>query len=383
MKKFRFISALMLFPIYLLNASPTFSPGNGPVQIVPPKQPKIQAAILLDVSNSMDGLIEQAKAQLWKMMNILGKTSCDGIPPKIEIALYEYGRPSNGEKNGFVRQISPFGSDLDILSKKLFELQTDGGVEYCGRVIFKSLEELSWDNNPGSYKVIFIAGNEDFRQGDLVYTKACALAKDKGVIVNTIFCGDRLQGISEHWNLGAECGNGSYTNINADVDIREIPTPYDDQILALNQKLNGTYIAYGGNGKMAYERQVQVDGMNRSMSPGVAVDRAVVKGNKELYNNATWDIVDATESSDEFLKQLDKKSLPDSLQQKTANELRAFVNTKSSEREAVRSEIQKLAQKREQYIRTNKKQVETSQTLQSGIEKIIRQQAGKFKMIIR
>src|SRR5436190_20610689 len=60
--------------------------------------PKIQAAILLDVSNSMDGLISQAKAQLWNMVSIMGKAQCDGITPQIEIALYEYGRPDNGIK---------------------------------------------------------------------------------------------------------------------------------------------------------------------------------------------------------------------------------------------------------------------------------------------
>src|SRR5215217_2249683 len=54
--------------------------------------PKIQAAILLDVSNSMDGLIEQAKAQLWNMVSVMGKAKCDNMAPQIEIALYEYGR---------------------------------------------------------------------------------------------------------------------------------------------------------------------------------------------------------------------------------------------------------------------------------------------------
>ena len=34
------------------------------VPVAPAKHPKIQAAILLDVSGSMNGLIEQAKAQL-------------------------------------------------------------------------------------------------------------------------------------------------------------------------------------------------------------------------------------------------------------------------------------------------------------------------------
>lgn len=178
-------------------------------------------AVLLDVSNSMDGLIEQAKAQLWNMVSTMGKAQCDGKTPQIQIALFEYGRPENGITSGYVRQISGFTSNLDALSQKLFALHTNGGDEYCGQVIYTSLNKLTWDAAKSTYKVIFIAGNEDFLQGSLTYTKACATARDKGVIVNTIYCGDRLQGIREHWNLNAECGNGSYTNINQDARIDE------------------------------------------------------------------------------------------------------------------------------------------------------------------
>ena len=41
------------------------------------------------------------------------------------------------------------------------------------------MNELGWDNNPNSYKVIFIAGNEDFLQGNVHYTGACDEAKRK------------------------------------------------------------------------------------------------------------------------------------------------------------------------------------------------------------
>ena len=206
---------------------------------------KIQVAILLDVSNSMDGLIDQAKAQLWNMVNTMGKATCNGAAPKIEIALYEYGRETNNAKEGFVKQLSGFSTDLDKLSNILFSLKTNGGDEYCGQVIYTSLNQLTWDNTPGNYKVIFIAGNEDFLQGNLNYKKACDLAKEKGVIVNTVYCGDRMQGLSEHWNVNDECGGGSFTNINQDAKIDEIATPYDDVILSLNDTLNNTYLYYG------------------------------------------------------------------------------------------------------------------------------------------
>ncbi|MEO6541232.1 MAG: vWA domain-containing protein, partial [Ferruginibacter sp.] len=207
--------------------------------------PKIQVAILLDVSGSMDGLIEQAKAQLWNMVSVMGKAQCNGVTPKIEIALYEYGRTTNDVKAGYVKMINGFINDLDSLSQNLFSLKTNGGDEFCGQVIFSSLQELQWDASPENYKVIFIAGNEDFLQGNLHYTKACTEAKNKGVVVNTIYCGDKMQGIKEHWNLAGECGNGSFTNINQNAKQEEIPTPYDSLIYSYNEKLNGTYIAYG------------------------------------------------------------------------------------------------------------------------------------------
>ncbi len=93
--------------------------------------------------------------------------------------------------------------------------------------MYTSLTSLEWDGNPDNYKVIFIAGNEDFLQGDIPFTKACAEAKKKGVTINTIYCGDRMQGIKEHWNLGSECGTGSFTNINQNAAVIDIATPYD------------------------------------------------------------------------------------------------------------------------------------------------------------
>jgi hypothetical protein len=121
------------------------------------REPKIQAAILLDVSSSMNGLIDQAKAQLWNMVSVMGRVKCENGIPKIEIALYEYGRSDNDAAVGYIKQITAFSSDLDKLSEELFKLTTNGGDEYCGHVIHTSLNELQWDSSSSNYKVIFIA----------------------------------------------------------------------------------------------------------------------------------------------------------------------------------------------------------------------------------
>ncbi len=351
------------------------------------KAPKIQAAILLDVSNSMDGLIDQAKAQLWNMVSVMGKAKCDGIAPGIEIALYEYGRSSNNVKDGYVKQISPFTSDLDKLSQDLFNLKTQGGSEYCGHVIFTSLNELTWDSSPNSYKVIFIAGNEDFLQGNVLYTKACDLAKTKGVIVNTIYCGDRLQGIKEHWNLGGECGDGSFTNINQNAKEIDIPTPYDTTLYVLNNKLNDTYLYFGSKGKENYARQQVLDASNAAMSKEVAAKRTAVKGNAQLYNNATWDLLDAVKADSSFIAKVDLKTLPDSLQNKSRAEIKKIVTAKQNSRNAIQKEIATISIQRQQYITTEKAKAAAENTkeasLESEVEKIIKEQAKRYKMVIK
>lgn len=349
-------------------------------------QPKIQVAILLDVSGSMDGLIEQAKAQLWNMVNTLGKAKCtNDAAPQIEIALYEYGRTTNNAKEGYVKKINGFINDLDSLSENLFSLKTNGGDEYCGHVIYSSLNELKWDASPENYKVIFIAGNEDFLQGDVLYTKACSLAKQKAVIVNTIYCGDKMQGIQEHWNLAGECGNGSFTNINQDAKTEDIPTPYDSIIYSLNDKLNRTYIAYGQSGYLSKGKQVQMDVANVSVSKTAGIKRIQAKSSK-VYSNAQWDLVDAKANDKDAIKKIDKKILPDSLKNKTTAELETIVEEKTKERNIIQKEIATLTVQRDKFITSEKVRssstANSAATLESEVEKIIRVQAKRFKMEI-
>jgi hypothetical protein len=350
-------------------------------------EPRIQAAILLDVSNSMDGLIEQAKAQLWNMVSVMGKAKCENGIPKIEIALYEYGRPADDVKTGYIKQISAFTSDLDHLSQELFKLTTNGGDEYCGHVIYTSLNELSWDTVSSNYKVIFIAGNEDFLQGDIIYTQSCMEAKKKGVIVNTIYCGPKEMGIREHWNLGSECGNGSFTNIDQNARVEDIPTPYDSTLVVLNEKLNGTYLYYGAAGASGYARQSQVDQLNFYSNKSAGLKRVTAKSNPVAYSNAQWDLVDAVkaDSTGRVIVKVDKKTLPDSLKNKSKEELQQIVNAKAEERAVIQKEIQTISTQRNNYIAAEKVKAagnKNNATLETEVEKIIKAQAKRFNMII-
>jgi hypothetical protein len=246
------------------------------------------------------------------------------------------------------------------------------------------LDELNWDTSSKSYKVIFISGNEDFLQGKLHYTLACNEAKKKGVIVNTIYCGDRLQGIREHWNLLGECGNGSFTNINADAKPEDIPTPYDSTLITLNNKLNGTYIYYGKEGRRGEELQRKMDTNNASFRADAAMERISVKGQKSLYKNYSWDLVDAKNDDKQILEKIDINTLPDSLKNKDKEQLEAIISRKSSERTNIQNEIKNVSAKRVTYINEEKKRRanNNTQTLETEVEKIIREQVKRFNMKI-
>ncbi len=308
----------------------------------PTNEHYIKVALLLDTSNSMDGLIDQAKAQLWEIVNELSYANCKGQNPNLQIALYEYGNDNLSSYNGYIRKILAFTEDLDDVSKELFSLTTNGGSEYCGTVIQSSLENLTWGNNADDLKLIFIAGNEPFTQGKINYRDASINAKEKGVVVNTIFCGDYSQGVSSSWKEGAQLTYGDYMSINHNQQTVHVASPYDDVILQLNIKLNKTYVNYGQQGKRKMAMQQEQDKNAIGYSKANAVSRTVSKGS-HLYKNSSWDLVDAEEEIEGFsYDDIKKEDLPEHLKNKSNKELKAFVEVKRKERERIQKEIIEL-----------------------------------------
>ncbi|HVJ45868.1 MAG TPA: vWA domain-containing protein, partial [Luteolibacter sp.] len=249
-------------------------PGTDPR----PDQNKVQIAILLDTSSSMDGLIDQAKSQLWKVVNTFTAAKRDGETPFVEVALYEYGNSGLSVANQYIRLVEPLGRDLDELSRELFALKTNGGEEYCGAVIQRSLSDLDWDKSKETYKVIFIAGNEPFTQGSVDARSACKEAISKGVIVNTIHCGNREEGIRGSWHDGAALAEGKYLVIDQDKAVAAIPAPQDKEIAELGIELNKTYIGYGGKREESKLKQTAADQDAAAKAPaGANVERAISK----------------------------------------------------------------------------------------------------------
>ncbi|MFZ5470699.1 MAG: vWA domain-containing protein, partial [Myxococcota bacterium] len=255
--------------------------------------PKVQIALLLDTSGSMDGLLHQAKEQLWRIVNTFATAKHEERRPVLEIALYEYGKSSLAREAGFIRQIVPLTQDLDRVSEQLFALTTNGGDEYCGQVISKAVQQLSWSRSAKDLKLIYIAGNEPFTQGPVDYRKAVKTAVEKGITVNTIHCGPERDGVQGGWRDGAVLADGSFMTIDQNARIAHVEAPQDKEIARLGIELNKTYIGYGAAAPAAAERQARQDANAQGLSLGSSTQRALSKSSA-FYDNSGWDLVDGT-----------------------------------------------------------------------------------------
>ena len=180
--------------------------AEGQLAEVPDGQPVIQLAILLDDSGSMSGLIDQARAHIWDVVHQLSATTKDGKTPVLQVALYHYG-----DVPALHKPLLAFTSDLDIVSKKLFAINGGGGEEHCGEVIRNAAQQLSWSKREQDLRMIVIAGNEPFNQGSIDYKEAITAARAKDIVVSTIHCGQRAQGVAGMWSDGSHYGGGQFS----------------------------------------------------------------------------------------------------------------------------------------------------------------------------
>ena len=351
--------------IQIPNALPPDSAGSG----------NIKLALILDTSNSMDGLIDQAKTQLWKFVNELSKASVDGVKPSLQIALYEYGNDGLSNRSGFVRMVSPFTNDLDEISAKLFSLTTNGGSEFCGEVIQQSVSALNWEGPENNLRLIFIAGNEPFNQGNYSYKEACSKAVFSGINVNTIYCGEYEEGISTFWQSGAVAGNGNYMSIEQDRKTVFYETPYDKLLDSLNTQLNSTYLYYGSQADYRQQNQLEQDNNSGFFGSANKAERSVSKAGN-FYLNSSWDLVDAYNDKSIDIYKIEDMAWPEHLRAVPMQTRIQMIEENNSRRIRVKTEILEINKQRLMYIDKLKVAAGDTYSLDEAMLKAIREQAA-------
>ena len=359
---------------------PDVSSNDDSGKIAPVKgddgKPVIQVALLLDTSGSMSPLIDQAKTELWSIVNKLGQARYKGEVPKIEVALFEYGKSTLERDGGYIKMLAPFTHDLDGMSEILFGLNTNGGDEYCAWVIRSSLDSLKWKSRPGSLKMIFIAGNEPFNQGPVEMEPVMKEANKKGVLVHPILCSTGDSGDLASWNSAADLASTDLKIIDHTRVVQIPKTPYDERIAKLGTDLNKTYVGYGESGRAKMARQQTQDANMAGVSAPAAAERSVAKAGAN-YNNADWDVVDRAKEEGGVARMKDEE-LPSEMRNMSVKERQAYVDKKAKERATIQTEINDLSAKRQAYIAEEQKKAgQTDATLGAAVIETVRAKAQK------
>jgi hypothetical protein len=289
------------------------------------------------------------------------------------VAVYEYGNNNLSPETGYIRQVTPLTSELDQVSEALFSLKTNGGNEYCGYVINTAVEALAWSRSGNDIRTIFIAGNEPFTQGPVPFATAIAAAKEKEITINTIHAGGYEEGAASGWQNGALLAGGDYMSIDHNHRIAHYSAPQDTRLAELNALLNLTYVPYGNQGRVKLNRQAKEDQKSQDISSALMAKRADSKASL-MYDNSTWDLVDALEKDAVELEEVAPEQLPAPMQSMDAGERQQYVAGKAEERQKIKEEIKALSLARKEYVAQQKAEEPEVSTIDKAMIEAVRKQ---------
>lgn len=343
-------------------------------------KPLVQVAILLDTSSSMDGLINQARTQIWRIVNEFVSSESKGKSPDIQVALYEYGNSELSPDKGYIRQLTPFTANLDTVSEMLFSLKTDGGDEYCGWVLKDAVQQLDWSPYADAYKAIFIAGNEPFTQGPVDFQESLRLAAARGIFVNTIYCGSMQRGIAEQWKTAADVAGGDYASISQEAQAQYVAAPQDAEISALSAQLSNTQVPMGAGGM----RRQSVRSASRvkaiAASPSAGVESGIYNASPQSAKaDAEWDAVAAIATGKKKAYELSAPDLPEELRNLPEEERVEKLEAMAKARKELQEKITTLNMERQKYLSEQQKQASKNapKTLEQAMLDTIHKQGEK------
>ncbi len=353
------------------------APVAPPVTVGAPTdaRPVVELAICLDISGSMDGLIDSAKARLWSIVNDLATAK---PVPRVRVALLTYGCDAYDSATGWVVVDADLTEDLDLISQKLFALKTNGGTELVGRVVSKAAQSLAWSGDSNALRMIIVAGNEAANQDlEVTYQQASRTSIERGVLVNSIYCGDPGDSLAPAWGDVARLADGQFFCIDQSMGALVAETPFDKQLSDLGASINATYLACGAKGAAASANQAAQDVNAQRLSGGAAAQRAASKSSA-IYDNRAWDLVDGCAAGEMKLEEMKDEDLPESMRGKTLGEKQAILAFHQGERTRIQQEIQALQVQREAFVSEAKRKAATTQgvSLDDALKQAIRTQAA-------
>jgi hypothetical protein len=324
-------------------------------------------------------LIQAAKEKIWSIANNLASAQ---PAPEIRMGLVAY----RDRGDAYVTRVIDLSEDLDSVYAKLMDFQAQGGgdgPESVNQALHESVNQLSWSQDPQTYRVIFLVGDApphmDYAN-DVPYPQTLKIASEKGIAVNAIQCGQNPR-TTPAWERIAQLGQGSYFQVEQAGSAVAIATPFDKKLAELSAKLDETRLYYGSDEeKAAQQRKVEAsEKLHAAASVESRARRAAFNASKSGQTNllGKHELVADVASGRVDLSSIEPEALPEPMKSMSPEAQQSLIQEQAERRNELQQEIQDLAEQRADYL---KQKVEEDggaiNSLDHKIYRAVREQAG-------
>ena len=349
----------------------------------------LEMVFVLDTTGSMGGLIDGAKQRIWGIVNEVMQSSSH---PAVKIGLVAYR--DRGDE--YVTQVLPLTEDLDKVYMTLMNYNAAGGgdtAEDVRRALADGVAKAGWsESGQNVARIIFLVGDapphDDYaNEQDTIVT--AALARERGMIVNTIQCGTAAD-TKQAWQTIAQYGRGQYFAIPQNGGVETIATPFDGKISQLGAKLGGTYLAYGGGAGEAgvvyrEEAKKRADVSEASVAASAPAEAQVQRSFNKAINAKAYigDLLQDIENGSVQIASLKQEDLPSDLKDLSVADRTKEIERRLAERREIRKQILELSKQRADYIAAEQKKRTgvTKNSFDLAVSAALKEQmAGAFRI---
>jgi Mg-chelatase subunit ChlD len=336
-------------------------------------KPRVEVVFCLDTTGSMGGLIEGAKQKIWSISNRIAS----GKPtPDLKIGLVAY----RDRGDAYITKVTDLTDDLDAIHDQLKGFKAQGGgdtPESVNQALDDAVNKIKWSDDAKTLRIIFLVGDApphmDYPD-DVKYPETCQKAARRGLIINTIQCGNDPD-CRRVWQDVCRKAEGEYVAIAQDGGVTVLATEFDKRLDEINKELSRSTLTYGDARRQTEDRAKSEEGAK--LAAPAAAERAAF--NAKNSQVASYDLIDGIRKGTVKLEELKKDQLPKELQNLSPAEQKEYLDKVEKKREELRKECLELDRKRSDAIA--QKQKELAAKGQAGFDgqvlDILRRQAKK------
>lgn len=316
------------------------------------ERPVVEVAFVLDTTGSMGPLIEGAKRKIWS----IATTIIDENPgAEIRMGLVAY-RDIGDE---YVTKTFPLTTDIQDLYANLLELKARGGGDWpesVNEALHVGVTKLSWTEGEEICRILFLIGDApphmDYAQ-DTKYPEVLKTARERGILVNAVQAGG-ARDTERVWREVAQMGNGRYIPIPQDGGhVVMIETPYDVEIIELQNEINGTVIPYGPRSQRSSVEQ-KTKQASAAPAPVAAemagyMSRNAAKSSGEAITG-NGDLVADVKAGRQKLATLKDEDVPEAMRGLSAEQRAALLDKQMEKRAKLNERMAALVKKRDGYV---------------------------------